>query len=221
MLKNFTIGLLACACLTSLAKAETIYVSDIQFVAIREGQNNSTRAVERGIKSGTPLEVLARDQGYVQVRTPEGNVGWIADYFTTEDMVSRDLLVSLQNQLAEAKSAQANINEALLEARNDNETLSQTVANLTQQKQSLETQLLEVKQLADRARTIVANNEENAYKIESLNQQLAAIQQENLAITSSHEQRWFVIGAGTIFGGILLGLLLPMTRRKKVSNSSW
>ena len=139
MLKNFYHWAISLRLLNLISKGRKLFTCPTSnLFAIREGQNNSTRAVERGIKSGTPLEVLARDQGYVQVRTPEGNVGWIADYFTTEDMVSRDLLVSLQNQLAEAKSSQANVNEALLQVRNDNETLSQTVANLTQQKQSLE-----------------------------------------------------------------------------------
>ena len=85
MLKQILFGLTASFSVILSAQAETVYVSDIQFVAIREGLSNDTRATERGIKSGTPLTVLQRRNDYVKVRTPDGNEGWLPNYFISED----------------------------------------------------------------------------------------------------------------------------------------
>ncbi|ADZ91558.1 TIGR04211 family SH3 domain-containing protein [Marinomonas mediterranea] len=217
-------------CLTSLAfgvlmstsvMAETVYVSDIQFIAIREGQSNNTRAVERGLKSGTPLVVLDKSSGYTKVRTPQGNEGWAADYFLSENRVSRDQLVRLETKLTEAAEAKLNAEEALDEEKAKTTDLVNQVQQLNSERSSLQNQLNEINELAQKARSIVEANEESAYKIESLQQQLNAIQGENQMLKSSKEQRWFIIGATTIIIGVLAGLVLPATRKKKTSTGSW
>lgn len=221
MLKHLLFGLTASFSIILSAQAETVYVSDIQFVAIREGMSNSTRATERGIRSGTPLSVLDRSEGYVKVRTPEGNEGWLPDYFISEDRVSRDQLVYLQNQLAAAQEERIAAQDSLEQVRNSNTELADSVNQLTEQRESLEQQLEDVSELAQRAEAIVSANESSDYKIESLQQQVDALIAQNDRLTSSTEQRWFMIGAGTLIFGGLLGFLFPMTRRKKAPSSSW
>ncbi|MBJ7549472.1 TIGR04211 family SH3 domain-containing protein [Marinomonas ostreistagni] len=221
MLKQILFGLTASFSVITSAYAETVYVSDIQFVAIREGLSNDTRATERGIKSGTPLTVLDRRNDYIKVRTPDGNEGWLPNYFISEDRVSRDELVYLQNQLTKAKESQIAAEETLQETKNTNDELVNSVEMLTTQKQALEKQLNDVSELAQKAKAIVSANQESDYKIESLQQQVDTLVAQNDELSSSIEQRWFMIGAGTLLLGGVFGLLFPMTRKKKVSSSSW
>ncbi|WP_417553468.1 TIGR04211 family SH3 domain-containing protein [Marinomonas fungiae] len=221
MLKQILFGLTASFSVILSAQAETVYVSDIQFVAIREGLSNDSRATERGIKSGTPLTVLDRRDDHIKVRTPDGNEGWLPSYFITEDRVSRDQIIYLQNQLTQAKEAQVNAEETLQKTKDINEELVSSVETLTSQKQSLENQLKGVSELAQQAKAIVSANEESDYKIQSLQQQVDTLNAKNEALNSSLEQRWFLIGAGTLIIGTLFGLLFPLTRKKKVSSNSW
>ncbi|MGB2064536.1 TIGR04211 family SH3 domain-containing protein [Marinomonas gallaica] len=221
MLKQILFGLTASFSVILSAQAETVYVSDIQFVAIREGLSNDTRATERGIKSGTPLTVLQRRNDYVKVRTPDGNEGWLPNYFISEDRVSRDQLVYLQNQLTQAKEAKVDAQDVLQETKDTNSELISSVESLTSQKQALEQQLMDVSVLAQQAKEIVSANQESDYKIKSLQQQVDTLTMQNEELSSSIEQRWFLIGAGTLIAGGILGLLFPMTRKKKVSSSSW
>lgn len=220
MLKKVFIGLALSISATSTL-AETVYVSDMQFVAIRESINNDSRATERGIKSGTPLTVLERQDDYVKVRTPDGNQGWLPTYFITENRVSRDELVYLQEQLASAKEAKLTAEDELQQSLNSNNKLQDEVAALSAQNQKLENQLNGVSDLAQQAQEIVSSNDEADYKIESLQNQVNALLTQNKELNSSTEQRWFLIGAGTLIAGGIFGLLFPMTRRKKVSSSSW
>ncbi|SBT18718.1 SH3 domain-containing protein [Marinomonas gallaica] len=221
MLKQILFGLTASFSVILSAQAETVYVSDIQFVAIREGLSNDTRATERGIKSGTPLTVLQRRNDYVKVRTPDGNEGWLPNYFISEDRVSRDQLVYLQNQLTQAKEAKVDAQDVLQETKDTNSELISSVESLTSQKQALEQQLMDVSVLAQQAKEIVSANQESDYKIKSLQQQVDTLTMQNEELSNSIEQRWFLIGAGTLIAGGILGLLFPMTRKKKVSSSSW
>ena len=215
------ISLLVGGVLSASAPAATVYVSDIQFVAIREGQENSTRAVERGIKSGTPLEVLEQSNGYTKVLTPSGNEGWVADYYLSDDMVTRDQLNELQKRLTTAIKRRNEISDELRASQQDNQALIATQQNLEQENAALKQELEDVQALAEKAQIIVSQNDTVSYKIESLQQQAEIAQRNSLRLQNNHQQKWFIIGAATLFGGLLLGILAPLLRRKKVANANW
>lgn len=207
--------------LSTSVYAETVYVSDIQFVAIREGFDNSTRAVERGLRSGTPLEVLEQSEGYTKVRTPNGNEGWVADYFLSEDTVTRDKLSALQNEVNQALEARQAVVESLRQSQLRIQALTQENTQLKNDKDTLEEELKDLAETAERAKEIVSNNDSISYEMESLKQQAnAAVIQAN-QLKDSDDQKWFLIGAGTLFGGLFLGLLLPTLRRRKANTGSW
>lgn len=158
---GLTLGLL----LTAAAEASTVYISDVQFVAIREGMDNATRAVERGLKSGTPLQVLEQSQGYTKVLTPSGNEGWVADYFLSEDMVTRDQLDQLQQELNKSKQDVTLISNDLSRSNQKISDLENANATLQQRNNALEAQLQEASQLSQRAQAIVANNDNVSYQL--------------------------------------------------------
>lgn len=221
MSKKRIIGLIAGTLLSVTAHSATVYVSDIQFVAIREGLDNSTRAVERGIKSGTPLEVIEQGDGYTKVRTPNGNEGWVADYFLSEDAVTRDQLDRLQTNIERLTKSRADISESLTASQQKIKELNELNSSLQNENSTLKQKIVSNTELSEKAQEIVAQNEDVSYQIESLKQQAntAITQAEKLRDTT--EQKWFMIGAATLFGGLLLGILIPMIRRKKNGSGSW
>jgi len=214
-------SLLAGLLLSTSVYAETVYVSDIQFVAIREGLDNSTRAVERGLKSGTPLEILERSEGYSKVRTPSGNEGWVADYFLSEDTVTRDKMSALQSQVNRVTESRNDIANTLKASQQKIQELIQENTQLKNNNSALEQELSNLAEISEKAKEIVSKNETISYEMASLKQRTdAAVAQAN-QLQKSNDQRWFIIGAGTLFGGLFLGILLPSLRRKKAGTGSW
>ncbi|MGO3343700.1 MAG: TIGR04211 family SH3 domain-containing protein [Marinomonas sp.] len=207
--------------LTSVAQATTTYVSDIQFVAIREGQDNNTRAVERGIKSGTPLEVLDQENGYTRVKTPSGNEGWVADYFLSDDAVTRDQVITLQSKLTALSESKQKISTELQDSKKVIRDLNSKSSSLENDKTLLIKQLQENKALTEKAKSIVSQNNDVAYQIESLKKQLTTAEALADAQQDTTQQKWFAIGAGTLLGGLVIGFFIPLARRKKSSSSSW
>lgn len=221
MSKKSITCLLAGLLLSSVAQATTAYVSDIQFVAIREGQNNNTRAVERGIKSGTPLEVLEQENGYTKVKTPGGNEGWIADYFLSDDAVTRDQVIALQAKLSALSESKQDINSEFQDSKKEIANLNSKVTSLESDKAQLIKQIQQNKALAEKAQSIVTQNNDVSYQLESLKKQLATAEAAADQQKDTTQQKWFAIGAGTLLGGLIIGLLIPLSRKKKSSTSSW
>ena len=221
MSRKCVTSLLAGLLLSTSVYAETVYVSDIQFVAIREGLDNSTRAVERGLKSGTPLEILERSEGYSKVRTPSGNEGWVADYFLSEDTVTRDKMSALQSQVNRVTESRNDIANTLKASQQKIQELIQENTQLKNNNSALEQELSDLAEISEKAKEIVSKNETISYEMASLRQRTdAAVTQAN-QLQKSNDQRWFIIGAGTLFGGLFLGILLPSLRRKKAGTGSW
>ena len=196
--------------LSAVAQATTVYVSDVQFVAIRQGQDNNSPAVERGISNG-----------YTKVKTPSGNVGWVADYFLSDDQVTREQVIQLQEQLTKLSQSKVDLNKQYDESQQNVAALTTQVSNLEKDKAQLTQQLASMKALTDKAKTIVEKNDNVAYQIDTLKQQLAAAKAQAKDKGDSNQQKWFAIGAGTLLGGVIIGILIPLTRRKKTSSGTW
>ncbi|MGB8144044.1 MAG: hypothetical protein WCF05_02505, partial [Chromatiaceae bacterium] len=57
-------------------------------------------------------------------------------------------------------------------------------------------------------------------RVAELTRQAAELDQETRDLKLQTNQRWFMIGAGVIGGGILIGLILPNLRFRR-RKSSW
>ncbi|NVK73162.1 TIGR04211 family SH3 domain-containing protein [Marinomonas sp. CT5] len=221
MSKKRITSLIVGVLLSATAHSATVYISDIQFVAIREGLDNSTRAVERGLKSGTPLEVLEQSNGFTKVRTPSGNEGWVADYFLSEDMVSRDQLENLQSRLDQSTEKRSEMASVLKVNQQKIQELNQANLSLEDENESLKQQLVEAAELSKKAQAIVSQNKDVSYQIESLKQRADKAIALSEKLQNTTKQKWFMIGAATLLGGLALGIILPMLRRKKAGSGSW
>ncbi|MEJ2106145.1 MAG: TIGR04211 family SH3 domain-containing protein [Acidiferrobacteraceae bacterium] len=102
---------LVLALLAGVAHAETVYITDQLYVSLRPAQNNDGPPIKTE-RTGTALQVLGRDNGFVQVKDPSGDQGWIADRYLTSEPPARVKLDGLalkldemQAQLVKAESA--------------------------------------------------------------------------------------------------------------------
>ncbi len=214
-------GLVVVSLLSSVAHSATVYVSDIQFVAAREGLDNSSRATERGLRSGTPLEVLEKRDGYTKVQTPNGNEGWIADYFLSNDTVTRSQLNDLQSRLTSITESRAKIASQLKDNQQQLQEINGKYSQLQDENDDLKQKLESMENISEEAKAVVARGNEVNYQIASLKQQAEAANLIAKKATNSEIQKWFMIGAGTLLSGLFLGFILPNLRRRKPGTGAW
>lgn len=218
--KTTVTALLAILFATSVY-AETAYVSDIQFVSVREGQDNSTRAVERGLRSGTSLQVLERSNGHTKVLTPKGNEGWIADYYLTENKVTREKVIEQEGQITELVESKLVIQKQLNQSSSIINKLKKDATKLASDKTALQQELADLKELTLEAQEIVKSKEIMSFEVDSIMQRLQHSERETLRLKDERQLKWFMIGVGTLVLGVLFGFIAPSIRRKKANNGAW
>ena len=111
---------LVLALLAGVAHAETVYITDQLYVSLRPAQNNDGPSIKTE-RTGTALQVLGRDNGFVQVKDPSGDQGWIADRYLTSEPPARlkldGLALKLDEMQAQLDKARADLVAARYELK--------------------------------------------------------------------------------------------------------
>ena len=206
--------------LAASAHAQTRYVSDRMVVELRRGPSTEY-LILRNLEAGTAVQVLEdAGAGYSRVRVQDqGTEGFILTRFLIPEPIARDKLAAAERGLAAAKTRATE--------------LEQQVNALTAELGGTKTDLAKTRSSHDQIskdltdlRTSAANVVEIRDQNESLRQRLIQREREveeltaaNTRLASQDKQNWFIVGAGVLLGGVVIGLIGPSLRRKR--RSQW
>lgn len=223
-LKTALMALLALQLLSaSVALAATRYVSDELTVNLRRGKGNEFKILKM-LKVGTPLEVVAEDGQWAEVREPGGTVGFVPSQYLSaappkEMLAARleqenarlaeelkqvklsyqdvDTLVTrFKTQISELESARTTAEQGLAEFQGKYEQLRQEASNVVELQQ-------------ERDQLALANQQ--------LTTELTTLRGERDAELRTGMIKWFLAGGGVLLCGWLIGRV----SRKKAKRSNW
>lgn len=218
MTRKFLIA--ALLTLAAAAQAETRYASDELEIALRSGTSTQHRIL-RMIPSGTPLQVLQHDEasGYTKVRAPSGTEGWALTRLLMTTPSARDRLAAAEKKLAELELQSRQRQTRLSETGKEMQTLEQALDQARAENQRLSKQLADIQRTASSALAIDAENKDLKSSMMQMQRDQETLRQENEALRDRTARDWFMIGAGVVVVGIIIGLILPRIRLRK--RSSW
>jgi len=205
--------------LATSVHAQTRYVSDRMVVELRRGPSTEY-LILRNLEAGAAVQVLEdAGAGYSRVRAQDqGTEGFILTRFLTAEPIARDKLAAAERGLATAKTRVAELEQQVSALTGE---LGGTKTDLAQTRKGHDQVS---KELAD-LRTAAANVVEIRDNNESLKQRLIQREREVEELTASNtrlarqdKQSWFIVGAGVLLGGIVIGLIVPSLRRKRRSD---
>ncbi len=214
---NKALLLLISLALAGAAYGETLYVTDRLKITLRIGESIGHKIV-RMLPSGAPVEVISRnpDTGYAKVKA-EGSVGYVLIRQLMDEPSPREQLGELKQRLQELQEAPDQLRGKLASLQADHGALRQAHEELQTLKQQLEQELEGIRNSA--ANAIRISNERNELRktVAALTRERENLKQENRDLSNRTAQNWFLIGAGVIIAGIVLGLMLPHLhfRRRK------
>lgn len=213
--------LLLCLCALTQAQAETRYVTDQCSVPMRKGDALKYK-VARMLPSGTPLEVIGgkAGAGFVQVRTADGNTGWVATAELQAEPSARNHLATMEARLAELQQAPEAMAGKLAALQTEHASLQSEHERITRDRDRLEQELASLRNASANIVEVTNDRAELRTRVAELTRQAAELDQETRDLKLQTNQRWFMIGAGVIGGGILIGLILPNLRFRR-RKSSW
>lgn len=113
--------------------AETVYVDDNIMIGIHQGQSLDSPTIEL-IPTGTPLNIISRDNELAQIETADGVTGWVENKYLTADLPARvgvdalraenDRLQSALEQAGQSRTDEINaLYEKIAQLENANKAL--------------------------------------------------------------------------------------------------
>lgn len=214
------LGLLALGPASGSFAAETMYVTDQLSIHLRTGESTGHRIL-RMLPSGTQVEVLRSNKqtGYSLIRV-NGQEGYVLTNQLLGEPATREQLVALKTRLEELQKAPDQLGGRLAQLQKDYSALQTAHDEMKRAKQQLEQELESIHRVSTDAVRIANERAELRQTVANLTRQVEDLKQENRDLSNQTTQNWFLIGAGVLGGGILLGLILPHLRFQR-RKSSW
>ena len=120
------------------------------------------------------------------------------------------ILLSLLLLYGTASSAQDTQTQPIITPTADPVLLQQQLIALAEENRLIKHELAQL-------RKIDQHNQQLEIKLVTLEREVQLLQQENQALRDTQQQTWFLYGAGVLVSGLLLGLIIPLLRRRKSS----
>ena len=205
----------------AVAAEQKRYVSDTLRINMRTGPSIQNRIV-RMLPTGDGVTVLKedKDSGYSKVRTKTGTVGWVLSRQLSDNPSAKNQLSAAQRTVAMLEQQNQSIAGQLQELREVHDETTRERQALLVENQRLSSELASIQQTASRSLQIVDQNEELKAGVQGLELDLQALRKERDELKDGSARDWFLVGAGVILLGIIVGLILPRLHFRR-RTSSW
>ena len=182
------------------AAAETVYVTD-QLSAFLRPEQRSSSGIITPLTSGTKLQLIEKDRNseYSRVLTERGSEGWILTRHLSSKTVARQVL----------KQAQAEL-----------KNFREQTGLLKEVNEKYEGELKYLKEISGNTIAINQRNQQLTEENQNLQNQVDIFALENERLKDESKQDFFLIGAGTILLGMILGLVIPSIKPKR-KDTGW
>lgn len=200
----------------SSASAESFYVAPSIDVAVRRGQGTEYKIVSM-VKSGSRVEFLEEEGFHTKIRLASGKEGWMLSRFLSPDPPLDQVVdrLQLENDKLKEKSATAiektkELNLALKKSQQELEALRGEREQLGQDYDTLQQDTADVVQIKE-------NMEKTAEENSTLMGKLVQVEEQYNSLSKDNKMYWFLVGAGVLFVGIILGKMPSPSRKRKSS----
>ena len=203
------------------AFAETAYITDQLKITLRSGES-TTHKVVRMLPSGTAVKVLDRNNqtNYAKIRLSDGTTGYVLNRMLLAERPARERLAEAEQQLVVLRQEPGKLSSQLAELQERHAALEKKSAEMGDENDRLEQELVSLSKVAQDPLRVARERDDAVLHSQKLSNELDILKLKNQRLTDKTEQNWFLIGAGVVIAGIILGLLLPHMRVKK-NRSGW
>lgn len=199
---------------------EVRYVTDRLSITLRAGPGTGFRIL-RTLPSGTRLVVLETDpaSGWSRVRTEGGLEGWALARYLMPEPAARERLARAEAAAARARERAAALAERVRALEAERDAARREAAAQEARADKAERELARVRKVSADALRLADEHQRLKRRVLDLERELRLAHEENDALRDRTARDWFMVGAGVLLVGILVGLVLPRIRWRR--RSSW
>ena len=160
-----------------------------------------------------------KEAGYSLVRTDDGMEGWVLSRYLVDKPVAKTRLQAAEKEISKLNKTVDELRTQLSSVSTNKNTLQKTSSQLQSENKKLQTELTHIKEISANQIAINDENKELKEKLLTLKRDMQTVQQENLSLQDSSARDWFLIGAGVLVAGVVMGLIVPNLRFRR--KQSW
>ena len=204
----------------AVANAQTRYVTDRTIVELRRGPSIEY-LILRNLEAGEAVEVLEQDSetGYSRVRVrDQGTEGWILTRFLTAEPIARERLAVAERNLSAARERVTSLEQQVTELSGELGATKASLEELTANHEGVSKDLADLRAASANVVEIRDQNASLRQRLIQREREVEELTAQNSQLSGRNEQNWFVVGAGVLLGGIVIGLIAPSLRRKRRSD---
>ncbi|MFW6323845.1 MAG: TIGR04211 family SH3 domain-containing protein [Desulfovibrionales bacterium] len=202
---------------TSTADARTVYVSDSFEITMRTGPSNQNKILNM-LRSGERLEVLDETEDWLQIRTPNEKEGWVLKRFTMTEVPKAARLAWLQREHEKLKESSKKAAAQADVLREQNRELKKTLEKTQNELESVSTDYRSLRQDAANVMELKKEYASTQEQLNAMTSKVSVLSTENKELKSSSSLRWFLSGAGVVFGAWLFGFIMGRVQRRRRSS---
>ena len=195
------------------AHAETMYVSDVLKLTVRDGKGTSEKIVAV-IQSGQRVDVLQIEDEWALVLFDDGKEGWVLSRFLTSKITNNVKLKWLQKkhktltiQAATLLEENTKLKKEKKEIDSSLKKADKSVEELNKSYNTLKTESADYIKLKSKFKKTASQLAEYAEKSERLEKELTKLEFRQTI-------RWLLTGAGVLLLGFLMGFSSRSQRRR-------
>jgi SH3 domain protein len=195
--------------LRGFSYGESLYVIDSLTITVRTGPSLEHKVIGT-LKTGQKVELKEQSGEWALVRHSGDQEGWVVARYLSKTPPSFLLVQRLQSE----KKNDTGLIDTL---KRENNTLEKENKALVAQLAETTHDFDELKEGSQGYLTLREEHQATQEKIQGLMSSNEKLTLENQVLKDVTKIKWFLVGAGVLFGGWILGFVMGRSNRKKKS----
>ncbi len=192
---------------------QTFYVTDQLEITLRSGPGLGYKILAM-LPTGTPLEKLGEEEGWAQVRTPDGQEGWVVARYLSGDPPKGPRLEAAEAELRDLRKELADLKARAAEWKQKAERSGSQARSLERKLEAVQKEFAEWKEAHKNAAQLKARADALEQENAAARQELDRLRTYTARLETRERFYWFFSGALVLLGGWILGYLYASSRHR-------
>jgi SH3 domain protein len=197
--------------------AAKMYVSDVTLETILRSGPGIAYRITASIQVGTMVSMLKEEGDWAQVELEDGRTGWIPRQYLSAEQPWRLTAERLEKDKKEFQSRTTRSEAIHHELREENAALKKQLESERKELSTLRQEHDALKKGAAQYLQLKAAHDQLIAEFQEYKSKFDEIEKKYTTLSSSTAIEWFLTGAGVLFGGWLLGLIMARSRRRRAA----
>jgi SH3 domain protein len=194
-------------------QAKSMYVTDVLKVTLRTGPSIENKII-RMVESGQKVEVVEPDQEWSLIKLFDGNEGWILNRYLIPNETNSLKLERLDSEHSDLKSKFKTIFEENTKLKTENKKLGSALATTEKALIQVRNDYESLKADSAEFLTLKSNFEKASAQLSEQTKRADELENKVEKLTLYNYIKWFLAGSGVLFAGFIIGFSTKRPRRQ-------